>query len=141
MMRAPRRDVQDMMEFAVRTLQRWRLAASENGLLWIRPAGPTLDRAELAGFLHLLEEACAHGGTRRIVFDFAELEFIGPRWTLVLAELLDFARKATARCALVSVRGQPAAVTALYRMNRDVAALLTEETPEDLSRFCEKASA
>lgn len=141
MTRAPRREDHDVMEFAVRTLRRWRLAASKNGLLWIRPAGPTLDQGELAGFLDLLKDACALGCTRRVVFDFAELEFIGPQWTLVLAELLDFARRVPARCALVSVRGQPAAVTALYRMNRDVAALLTEETPEDLSRYCESISA
>lgn len=140
-MGAPRRDNQDVMDSAVRTLQRWRFAGSKDGLLWIRPAGPALEPGELAGFLQLLEDACARGCTHHIVFDFAELEFIGPQWTLVLAELLDFARKVPARCALVSVRGQPAAVTALYRKNRDVAALLTEETPEDLSPYCVKVSA
>ncbi|MFQ5424990.1 MAG: hypothetical protein ACE5F9_13565 [Phycisphaerae bacterium] len=105
-------------------LARWRFAASVHGRLWVQPVSRLLSAAELVTFLKRIQRADSSVRFREVVFDLSEVETIGPQWTLVLALLVDFARRVEARCKVVSLHGQPAAAAALYRRNRELMSLI-----------------
>ncbi len=109
---------------AEQLLARWRFAASADGRLWVQPAGRRLSAADLVTFLQRIRRADSSVRFREVVFDLSEVESIGPQWTLVLALLMDFARRVEARCTIVSLHGQPAAAAALYHHNRELMSLI-----------------
>lgn len=122
-------------------LGRCRFAVS-TGSLRVQPAGPRLSSEDTARLLGQLRGWQARGDLKEVVFDLSQIETIGPQWTVVLALLIGFARSIKARCRIVSLHGQPAAVVGLYRRNRDVALLVeVQKTPGDAAeeRSCHVA--
>ena len=121
------RNPEPTVDEAERLLGRWRLTVSSAGSLWVQPVGPTLRHEELAKLIERLRGSSGNGGVKEIVFDLRRVETIETPWTLVLALLIGFARSTGARCRIVSLHGQPAAVVGLYRCNCDVASLVADQ--------------
>jgi hypothetical protein len=109
---------------AGQVLDRWHLTVSAAGVLRIAPEGPSLAPDELASLIDRL--ACCENGhmLAEIVFDLGHVQRLGPRYTGVLALLIDFAQRCAASCRVESVRGQPAHVLRLYRYTPAVLSLL-----------------
>ena len=105
-------------------LPQWSVDSSADGMLHVQPAGPTLTHDEIAAMIRELRDRYCATACSEVLFDLSRVETIEPQWTLVLALLIAFARTVTARCRLVGLHGQPAAVIELYRRNRDVASLV-----------------
>lgn len=112
------RKMRRIIEEAEHLLDRWAFVFAEDGSLRIRPEGPTLEARELAGFLRLLADVFKDAPPRRVVFDLGQVQYIGPRWTEVLALFIDFAERLPGRCRITSVHDQPAAAAGLYRQSR-----------------------
>ncbi len=95
------------------TTGRWSLACSTPGVVRIQPAGPTLTPGEMGELINELR--CQHIDTsfREVLFDLSRVETIGPQWTVALAFLIGFARTIAARCRVISLNRQPAAVMEL----------------------------
>lgn len=119
------RKLSRIVEDAERVLNRWRYAVSENGGLWIRPAGPRLSTKELSGFLRLLKDVFAADPPTEVVFNMNEVRFLGPNWTLALAMFIDFAQQLGVPCHIDGVQGQPAAAASLYNRSPQVRALIS----------------
>ncbi len=115
-------------------LDRWQFAASAEGSLWIRPSGPDLSEDDLGGFLRLLRDVCLDSPPDEIIFDLEHVDYIGPRWTVVMAMLLEFAEGLEARCLIASAHGQPAAVAEFYSRNRKIAEMICHEQDRGLKR-------
>lgn len=97
---------------------------STDGFLRIRPLGAVLTIDRLAKIIGRLCDSDGLMDWKDIVFDLGLVEVIGPRWTVLLAMIINFARSVTARCRLVSLNGQPAAAAALYRHNTELRELI-----------------
>jgi len=126
---------------ALHLLERWRFAVASDGFLWIQPAGPTLCHEDVARFLRLLQDVYDPESTREIVFDFGQVELLGPQWTLVLAHLLEFAGRVRPRVSVVSAHGQPAEVARLYRRSDAVCSLVSSKPSSRMQREGEKTVA
>ncbi len=98
--------------------------ATDDGVLEVRPLEATLASVEFAAILRPLEDSDAVQGLKEVVFDLRNVEVIGPRWTIVLAMMIDFAQRLAARCRLVSLNEQPAAVASLYRSSPELMRLI-----------------
>ena len=109
------------------------LVACDNGTLHVQPLAATLTTAELAEIIGCLSRASATEGLKEIVFDLRHVEVIGPQWTVVLAMLIDFARRLDAKCKLISLNEQPAAAASLYRRSAELMKLITWETAPRLA--------
>lgn len=109
---------------AEQLLADWQFSIVSEGTLWIRPTGSRLCVDELASFLGRLRSAFAGDGLSEIVFDFGDLEFVGPNWTVAFALLMEFARSVQANCRVESLNGQPAAAASLYYRNRELMKLV-----------------
>ena len=103
------------------------LVASDDGVLQVRPLESTLTGAELAAILRSLSSSDVADGLKEVVFDLRNVDLIGPQWTVVLAMMIDFARRLAAKCRLVSLKGQPAAAASLYRRNAELMRLISWE--------------
>jgi hypothetical protein len=109
-------------------LDHWRFVGSADGLLRIRPVGPTLSCSELEDILGRLREE--ETGLAEVVFDFQTIRSVEGPWTLMIALLIDFARRTNARCVITRLDGQLASVVALYRLRHVVGALFDrQESP------------
>ncbi len=89
--------------------------AHTSGAMHVFFPGPSLGVREVDDMISALQQAIAAAAPTEIVFDFSDVEMIGPQWTLVLAFLVRFAQAVRVKCLMVSLRGQPAAVVSLYR--------------------------
>ena len=103
------------------------LVASDDGVLQVRPLETTLTGVELAAILRSLNAAEVAQGLKEVVFDLRNVELIGPQWTVVLAMMIDFARRLAARCRLVSLKQQPAAAASVYRHSPELMRLIDRE--------------
>ncbi|MBN2559301.1 MAG: hypothetical protein JXQ75_00015 [Phycisphaerae bacterium] len=99
--------------------------ASESGALRIQPLGTTLTSDQMSGIISRLSHSDCVEGLKEIVFDLSHVSMIGPRWTVVFAMIIDFARKVAAHCRLVALNDQPAAAAALFRRNAELMGLMT----------------
>jgi anti-anti-sigma regulatory factor len=109
------------------------LVACDNGTLHLQPLSATLTTAELAEIIRCLSRVSVTENLKEIVFDLRHVEVIGPQWTVVLAMLIDFARRLDAKCRLISLNEQPAAAASLYRRSAELMKLITWETAPRLS--------
>lgn len=74
---------------------------------------------------------------QEIVLDFGDVEAFTTPWTAIVARLIDLHRRAP--CRVCGLHGQPASVAALYRMNRQLAALLLGDSSREPCEFTLRA--
>jgi len=109
------------------------LVAAADGRLWVQPTAATLVAAELGEILVGLSRSGVGAGSTEIVFDLSRVEVIGPQWTVILAMLMNFARQTSARCRIASLKAQPAAVVALYRVSVELMKLIVLDSAARLA--------
>lgn len=115
-------DREAALKDAQRILDRWRFAASANGMLWIQPNVGRLEPIELSSFLSHLRRGCGSTTPRVVLFDFTESEIAGAEWTEVEKLLLDFAQSIGARCRVTSTVKRPVATILMYRKDASLTA-------------------
>jgi hypothetical protein len=108
-------ELQSILHETKYLLDRWRIAVSAAGFLWIQPVGPKLSPEELAGLLMLLKRGCDAEFPKALLFDFHDVEVVGAQWTLIEELLIDMARGIGAQCRLTSNSRRPAASFLLHR--------------------------
>lgn len=106
-------------------LNRFCFLALDSGSMGVQPTTSTLNPGDVADVLAGLLLNDVLSGLSEVVFDLSRVETIAPNWTLVLAMLIDFARKAGMPCRVIGMQAQPAAAAAMYRMNKELRGLIS----------------
>jgi hypothetical protein len=99
-------------------------ALTESATLTVRPTDAVLTPEGLERLVIALRRGQLAGRISKIIFDLAEVRAFGPRWTVVLAMLIAFARSVGVPCHVQVAGGQPASVLDLYRRSTEVRALV-----------------
>ena len=108
---------------ASQILKKHQFAMSANGVLEVRPVGPTLSYREFHGLLDCFLLEGIGDQLKELVFDFSSVEVIQSPWTVVLALLIDLVRKTGARCRIRCLRAQPEAIVKSYRLDQALRSL------------------
>jgi hypothetical protein len=96
-------------------LDRWRIAVSVSGFLWVEPTGKTVSPEELAGLLEVLFRGCDSEYPKVIKLDFSGSRVVGEQWTVVESLLTDFAAKVGGHLRFITSLGRPAAAALITR--------------------------
>lgn len=104
-MDTPTRDQNPIEREAMRFLRTWNITISDDGIVSIRPNGPTLRLVELACLIQRLRTCCDGIFPSEIRFDLAGVRVVGAEPRLVARLISYFARSVNARCCLVGETG------------------------------------
>lgn len=116
------RQTSRLSDAASRTLRHAVVSRDSKATLIVRPTTGVLTTAAAKELLSDLAATGLAKEATRVVFDLAAVTQLGPQWTVVVALLIDFARRIPAACEMVNLSGQPAAVVAMFAGRTQVGA-------------------
>ena len=105
-------------------MTRWAIIVSSEGVLRLRPLGPSLTYEELQTAVERLVAAKTGASMREVVFDFGSIQTLEAPWTAVFALLIHFARRSSSRCRINGLSGQPARAATLLQRSKELRALM-----------------
>ena len=98
---APARPTEGSLREAMVLLNRWRIAISAAGFLWVRPIGPELRLVELARFVQRLRPACGGGFPSEMLVDLSAVRIVGAPKSLVRNLFVHFGKSIGTHCSVV----------------------------------------
>jgi hypothetical protein len=121
-----RSEKRNAAESAADILARWEIRIAPEGMV-LRPRTTTVGAEDMRRIAERIIEVQQTGDPMPVTFDFSGVNVIGPQWTIVLAFLVNVARRCSSRCRIVGLQGQPAAAADLYCTSRGAAALVASQ--------------
>ncbi len=97
-----------ILKQAMSLLDRWYIAASDHGYLWIQPMGASFRLDEFSLLIKRLSRIRELTSLKRVFFEFSNGKITSEQWAVLVGLIAAFAKQINADCSLVGGRDRGA---------------------------------